>query len=206
SIPATAASSVPSSPQLPAGTRLIQSGLPVEAVHIDQTTLGSRPGYQPDFLGKGALVVPLPKIPASLKPKIAPLKGKPGQSELKYFNYSVVMNKQRKLAFFSMVNIDGGKQQDVGKREGDSWLRDPRMDARFQVGDEFYKKQATLEVDRSKNPFDKGHLVRRLDATWGETVAKAKEHGDDSFHFTKCSHQFWAFNHGNKLLAGLVDY
>src|SRR5262249_33802706 len=123
-----------------------------------------------------------------------------------YFNYSVVMNKQRKLAFFSMINIDGGKQQDVGKREGDSWLRDPRMDARFQVGDEFYKKQATLAVDRSKNPFDKGHLVRRLDATWGETVAKAKEHGDDSFHFTNCSPQFWAFNQGKQLWAGLEDY
>ena len=182
------------------------NGLPMEAVHINQGTLGSRPGYQPNFIGSGKLSVPLPKIPASLKSKIAALIGKPAQSELKYFNYSVVMNKERKLAFFSAVNIDGGKQQDVGKREGDSWLRDPRIDDKFQIGNEFYGKQATLEADRKANPFDRGHLVRRLDATWGNTVAEAKEHGDDSFHFTNCSPQFFSFNQGAKLWAGLEDF
>jgi endonuclease G, mitochondrial len=182
------------------------TGLPMEAVHIDQTTLDSRPGYQQNFLGSGKLAVPLPKIPASLKSKIAPLKSKPSQSELKYFNYSVVMNKERKLAFFSVVNIDGGQQQDVGKREGDSWLRDPRIDPKFQIGDEFYRKQATLEADRTANPFDRGHLVRRLDATWGSTVDEAKQHGDDSFHFTNCSPQFFSFNQGAQLWAGLEDF
>jgi endonuclease G len=182
------------------------TGMPVEAVHIDQTTLNSRPGYQPDFIGKGKLMVPLPKIPASLKSKIAPLASKPSQSELKYFNYSVVVNKERKLAFFSCVNIDANRQQDVGKREGDKWLRDPRIDSKFQIGDEFYGKQSTFEADRRLNPFDRGHLVRRLDATWGTTVAQAKEHGDDSFHFTNCSPQFWSFNQGKRLWAGLEDF
>ena len=182
------------------------TGLPMEAVHINQDTLGSRPGYKPNFIGTGKFSVPLPKIPAALKSGIATLKGSSGQSELKYFNYSVVMNKDRKLAFFSCVNIDGGKQQDVGKREGDSWLRDPRIDDSFQIGDEFYRKQATLEADRVANPFDRGHLVRRLDATWGDTVADAKEHGDDSFHFTNCSPQFFTFNQGKQLWAGLEDY
>jgi endonuclease G len=183
-----------------------QTGLPMEAVHIDQSTLGTRPGYLANFLGSGKLAVPLPKIPASLKSKIATLKATPTQSELKYFNYSVVMNKERKLAFFSAVNIDGGQQQDVGKREGDSWLRDPRIDAKFQIGNEFYGKQSTFEADRTTNPFDRGHLVRRLDATWGATVAAAKEHGDDSFHFTNCSPQFWSYNQGKQLWAGLEDY
>jgi endonuclease G, mitochondrial len=183
------------------------TGLPMEAVHIDQSTLGSRPGYKPNFIGAGKFSVPLPKIPAALKSKIATLKGSSGQSELKYFNYSVVMNKERKLAFFSCVNIDGGKQQDVGKREGDSWLRDPRIDDSFQIGNEFYGKQSTLEADRrAASPFDRGHLVRRLDATWGDTVADAKEHGDDSFHFTNCSPQFFTFNQGKQLWAGLEDY
>jgi hypothetical protein len=83
----------------------VWNGLPLEAVHIDQSTLVSRPGYQPNFLGSGKLAVPLPKILA-LKSSIAMLKSKPKQSELKYFNYSVVMNKDRKLAFYSAVNID----------------------------------------------------------------------------------------------------
>ena len=182
------------------------TGLPMEAVHIDQTTLGSRPGYKANFIGSGKLSVPLPTIPASLKSKIATLKDNSSQSELKYFNYSVVMNKERKLAFFSCVNIDGGEQQDVGKREGDSWKRDPRIMDEFQIGDEFYRKQSTLEADRTANPFDRGHLVRRLDATWGSTVAEAKEHGDDSFHFTNCSPQFFSFNQGKQLWAGLEDF
>ncbi|MEP6838994.1 MAG: DNA/RNA non-specific endonuclease [Bradyrhizobium sp.] len=182
------------------------TGLPMEAVHINHDTLGSRPGYKPNFIGTGKFSVPLPKIPAALKSKVATLTGRSTQSELKYFNYSVVMNKERKLAFFSCVNIDGGKQQDVGKREGDSWMRDPRIQDSFQIGDEFYRKQATLEADRTANPFDRGHLVRRLDATWGGTVAEAKEHGDDSFHFTNCSPQFFSFNQGKQLWAGLEDY
>jgi endonuclease G len=189
------------------GTRIgALTGLPMEAVHIDQTTLGSRPGYRANFIGSGKLSVPLPKIPSSLKSKIATLIDNSSQSELKYFNYSVVMNKERKLAFFSCVNIDGGQQQDVGKREGDSWKRDPRIDDNLQIGDEFYRKQSTLEADRTANPFDRGHLVRRLDATWGSTVAEAKEHGDDSFHFTNCSPQFFSFNQGKQLWAGLEDF
>lgn len=182
------------------------TGLPMEAVHIDQSTLASRPGYKPNFIGTGKFSVPLPKIPASLKSKVATLKSSSSKSELKYFNYSVVMNKERKLAFFSAVNLDGGAQQDVGKREGDSWLRDPRIDENFQVGNEFYGKQSTFEVDRSANPFDRGHLVRRLDATWGKSVDEAKAHGDDSFHFTNCSPQFFSFNQGKQLWAGLEDY
>ncbi len=183
-----------------------KNGLPMEAVHIDQSTLKSRPGYKANFLGSGKFSVSLPTIQASLKGKVATLKGSSKKSELKYFNYSVVMNKERRLAFFSCVNIDGGKQQDVGKREGDSWLRDPRIDDDAQIGDEFYRKQATFEADRSKNPFDRGHLVRRLDATWGNNVAEAKQHGDDSFHFTNCSPQFFSFNQGKQLWAGLEDY
>ena len=180
--------------------------LSVEAVTIDQTTLGSRPGYQPNFLGSGKLSVPLPKIPASLKSQVATLKGKAAQSELKYFNYSVVMNKVRKLAFFSVVNIDASQQLDVGRRMGDAWFVDPRIETEFQIDNDFYGRQSTFEADRTANPFDRGHLVRRLDATWGSSVDEAKEHGNDSFHFTNCSPQFYSFNQGRRLWAGLEDY
>jgi endonuclease G, mitochondrial len=204
---AAPALSPPSPPPILSGPAAIGPGeLPLEAVHIDQTTLGSRPGYQPNFIGSGKLAVPLPKIPASLRSKIATLTGKAKQSELKYFNYSVVMNKARKLAFFSCVNIDASEQQDVGKREGDTWFPDPRIDAKFQINNTFYGKQSTFEAARTTNPFDRGHLVRRLDATWGATVAEAKEHGDDSFHFTNCSPQFWTFNQSQNLWAGLENY
>ena len=179
--------------------------LPIEAVKINQKTLGTRPGYKSNFLGTGKLEVPLPVIPAGLQSKVAKLKGK-SSSELKYFNYSVVMNADRRFAFFSAVNIDGRLRQDVGKREGDTWLRDPRLDDAVQIGNEFYGNQKTFEADRTKNPFDRGHLVRRLDATWGATVAKAKEHGDDTFHFTNATPQFFRFNQGKKLWLGLEEF
>jgi len=179
--------------------------LPIEAVKINQKTLGTRPGYKPNFLGTGKLSVPLPTIPAALHSKVAKLKGR-NTSELKYFNYSVVMNAERRFAFFSAVNIDGELRQDVGKREGDSWFRDPRLEDDVQIGNEFYGNQKTFEADRTKNPFDRGHLVRRLDATWGTTVAKAKEHGDDTFHFTNATPQFFRFNQGKKLWLGLEEF
>ena len=180
--------------------------LPVEKVNINQKTLGMRPGYKSAFLGTGKLAVPLPTIPPSLRSKVAKLKGTTNATELKYFNYTVVMNKERKLAFFSAVNIDGQLRQEVGKREGDTWLRDPRIADDLQIGNEFYGKQKTFEADRSKNPFDRGHLVRRLDATWGKTVAQAKEHGDDTFHFTNATPQFFRFNQGKKLWLGLEEF
>ncbi len=180
--------------------------LPIEKVEIDQTTLESRPGYDPSFLGIGKLTVPLPSIPDKLKESVATLVAVPGESELKYFNYSVVINKDRKLAFYAAVNIDGKLRRNLGKREGDAWLRDPRITENAQIGDEFYRRQKELEVDRTENPFDRGHLVRRLDATWGTTDAEAKQHGDDTFHFTNCSPQFFAFNQGKKLWAGIEEY
>jgi endonuclease G, mitochondrial len=39
-------------------------------------------------------------------------------------------------------------------------------------------------------PFDRGHPIRRLDATWGGTMDEVKQNGNDSFHFTNCSPQF----------------
>jgi endonuclease G len=189
-------------------TSLVRPIMPVEAVQINQKTLGSRPGYDPNFLGNGKLSLPLPRIPLSLQSKIAKLRrsNSHANSELIYFNYSVVMNKERKLAIFSAVNIDGELRQDVGKREGDSWLRDPRIEDDDQIGNEFYGKQKSFEADRSQNPFDRGHLVRRLDATWGTDEDQAKEHGDDTFHFTNAAPQFWAFNQGKKLWLGLEEF
>jgi endonuclease G len=179
--------------------------LPVLEVKIDQKTLGTRPGYSPSFLGTGKLSVPLPVLPPALQAKAAKLKGKTTR-ELKYFNYSVVMNAERGLAFFSAVNIDGRLRQDAGKREGDAWFRDPRIAEDVQVGNEFYGNQKTFEADRSKNPFDRGHLVRRLDATWGKNAATAKKHGDDTFHFTNAAPQFFKFNQGKKLWLGLEEF
>lgn len=174
--------------ELYSGVGVSPQGEPVEMVATEQSLewyAGSN-GYDPDFLGQR---VELPRIPADLKGDIAPLKDGSGH-ELKYTNFSVVMNKARKLAFFTAVNIDGVQLQ-PHKRDSDKWYFDPRIEREAQMGPEVY----------SKNDLDRGHLVRRLDPVWGSRAVEANE---DTFHFTNCSPQHKNLN--QKTWQELEDY
>ena len=106
---------------------------------------------------------------------------------------SVVLNRQRRLAIFTAVNIDGRSPRAI-ERPKDKWIFDPRVSRAAQVGHELYGR-----------PFDRGHLVRRLDPAWGRTVRVAKVANDDTFHFSNCSPQHARFNEGKNLWAGLED-
>ncbi|MBI5559864.1 MAG: DNA/RNA non-specific endonuclease [Deltaproteobacteria bacterium] len=178
----------------------------IEKVEIDQSDYYKRPGYRPDFLGNGDLLVPLPVVhEGRLKKDMLTFNGKK-DSELKYWNYSLVMNRRRKLAFFSAVNVDANQRPQDSNREGDKWFHDARIPEDTQIGMEFYGEQRIFEIDRSLNPFDRGHLVRRMDATWGGNIKLAKRNGNDTFHWTNCSPQHWRFNQGSKKWLGLEDY
>ena len=95
---------------------------------------------------------------------------------------------------FTAVNIDG-TQPRAAARETDRWIFDPRVDSSLQIGNEFYR-----------HPYDRGHLVRRLDPAWGRSERVAKQANDDTFHFTNCSPQHARFNEGKALWAGLEDF
>lgn len=167
-----------------------------ELVEIDTSNYADRNGYDPNFLGAGNLKVPMPTLSAKAKANMLKVSGASG--ELKYWNYSVVLNRKRSLAFFSAANIDPALGR--GGRAGDGWIRDLRIDRSAQIGNEFYEKQKILEVeDRTKNPFDKGHLTRREDLQWGRTEKLAKRNGDDSFHFPNCAPQHFEFNQARKV-------
>jgi endonuclease G, mitochondrial len=173
----------------------------VEKIEIDQTNYAERKGYDPKFLGND-ITVPLPKVKASQSKHVFKIGTK---SELKYWTYSVVMNKTRRLAFFSAANVDPSRWRGNRDADGDKWFRDSRVEAidpKLQVGEEFYKKQKTFEVDRSKTPFDQGHLSSRNDVQWGDTDDLAKRNGDDSYHYTNCAPQHFAFNE-NRTISGL---
>ena len=167
-----------------------------EKVEIDTSNYDRRNGYQPDFPG-GGIKVPLPRVVGRKFGK--PLKLKNGRTELKYWNYSVIMNADRGLAFFSAANVRPKAQ--LGKRDGGNFIRDKRVDEvskAAQIGETFYGRQSSFESDhRDTNPFDRGHLTRREDLQWGQTLEEAKRNGDDSFHFTNCAPQHFAFNQLN---------
>ncbi len=167
-----------------------------EAVTIDPD-YDDRRGYDASFLGSGPRRVPLPTLPPELLTKAAKMKGVSGSSAhiLRYHHYSVVLNRERKLAFFTAVNIDGRQIVRI-KRETDKWFRDPRIDPSEQAGEEIY----------TDNPLDRGHLVRRLDPAWAPTMAQAKVFNDDTFHFTNCTPQHKKFNENKGTWAGLEDY
>jgi endonuclease G, mitochondrial len=182
-----------SSNDLPRAPLPIRPPLTIEKIEIDQDNYDERDGFRTDFLGDN-FIVPLPRV---ARPKASQVL-KVGSSYIwKYWTYSVVMNKQRGLAFFSAANVDIENFKGKRDSDGDRWFVDTRISERFpdvQVDQSFYKKQKTFEADRSLNPFDQGHLTRRKDAQWGESSRTAKRNGDDSYHYTNCAPQHWQFN------------
>ena len=147
-----------------------------------------RPGYDPDFLG---FEVPFPRLTNAVKAKAFALPGLSSDAkyELKYHHYSVIFNKDRKLAFVAGVNYDPtALVQHPRDKDGDKWYFDPRVseDGASQAGEALY----------AGNPLDRGHLVRRADSGWGKTKREAKLANDDTFHFTNCSPQHAITNQG----------
>lgn len=167
-----------------------------EAISIDPN-YSNRAGFNPSFLGKGALTTPLPKLTKKQQADAAKLLKPAGTTvtELKYHHFSVVMNGRRRIAFFAAVNIDGVAWRGM-ERETDRWIVDPRIAATAQAGEELY----------AANALDRGHLVRRLDPAWGTNAALVKAANDDTFHFSNCSPQHEDYNQGKSLWAGLEDY
>ena len=168
----------------------------LEGITIDPDFAG-RKGYDADFLGTGGHSVPLPVLPAELVAVAAENNLATGEPRylLPYHHFSVVMNKERRLAFFTAVNVDGTTSMRL-KREKDRWFVDPRVPAEEQTDEDVYRD----------NPLDRGHLVRRLDPAWGSSRPEAKACNDDTFHFTNCSPQHEDFNQNQTTWAGLEDY
>jgi endonuclease G len=183
-------------PSLPIAAAATAPLIGEEAVTIDPN-YEDRIGYDENFLGK---TVPLPILTAAQRQSAAKnRRAVAGDPEylLRYHHFSIVMHAKRRLAYFTAVNIDGESHfRGEMKREKDKWFFDPRLDRAEQVGNELY----------ARNPFDRGHLVRRLDPAWGANSKIAKVANDDTFHFTNCSPQHSQFNQGKNLWAGVEDF
>jgi endonuclease G, mitochondrial len=158
----------------------------IKVIELDSHNYKNRNGYDANFLEKKVL---LPNIPNNLIDDVVKLKNS-NNEELKYTNFSAVMSKSRGLAFYTAVNIDGSKLQQL-ERNNDVWYYDPRIEREFQYGPELY----------SNNDLDRGHLVRRLDPVWGSNFKDANE---DTFHFSNCSPQHKNLN--QKTWLDLEDY
>jgi endonuclease G len=151
--------------------------------------------------------IDLEQIIAPKRHQVAPLHqgdrvGAPG--ELRYQNFSVVMHKTRRVALLTATNIDGESYITIDRKtglpsthqaEGETWYLDSRISPSYVIGQDFYSRWSHL--------FDRGHLTRRNDPTWGQFATRANK---DTFHFTNCSPQHWLFNQSLKFWQGIERY
>ena len=176
-----------------------------ESVQLDEDYT-NRDGYK-DHLIPG-FNVPLPEPDAKLAKQVAPLRAgekDAEKGELKYEHFSIKMNKSKHLAMFTATNIDGATYLSVNRAtgevsdssEGDRWFKDSRISETFWTGQDFYSEWSDY--------FDRGHLTRRTDPTWG-TKDQAVRANADTFHFTNCSPQHFRFNQTTKYWQGAERY
>jgi endonuclease G, mitochondrial len=161
--------------------------------------LAKRKGYQADFLSKH---VALPTVKPKRKSAIAVLKGTKSETELKYMHFSVVFDQNRRFACFTAVNIDGNRLKQNSGVDG-TWKRDGRIELDVQCGNEFYAKKFNgVEFDEVVS-FQRGHLVRRVDPSWG-TAEESVQAIKDTFHFTNACPHTGEFN--DRIWGNLEDY
>jgi endonuclease G len=115
---------------------------------------------------------------------------------LKYHHFSVVMNSERRMAFYAACNttrdpaLMGKKSRsELNGGSKDKWILDPRIPAMHQI-----------ETRELYGPliFDRGHLVRREDVYWGESERLAEYGNFDSFHYTNCTPQHPEYNQSSQ--------
>lgn len=155
----------------------------------NEVSMIDRKGYNPDFLG---IRVAMPIFTKAITP-----------ITVNYLNFSIAMNKSRKMPYFTAVNIDATKynalkdQIPSRKQIGpDRWILDPRLEKEVQLSKSFY----------ANNDFDLGHMVRREDALWGDTLEEALIGNADSFFLTNATPQHKDFNRNAARWKGLEDY
>ena len=161
-----------------------------------------RNGYQMGFLGL-ELQTPCLKL-AQEKWGSTSFNSDTGKAEFTYYNYSVWMSKERRMAFLTAVNVNGANHNQRERKEfgGDKWEYDGRLPERLQIGDWFYGNEPARY---NKNYFDRGHVVRRTEPTWGPTES-AQLANDDTFHWTNCLPQYKYFNQNSRHWQGIEVY
>lgn len=142
--------------------------------------LVGRAGYDAGFLG---VPVPIPALPG-VETVLLP-----------YTHFSVLMRPDKRLAAVTALAMDGQKLMDLD-RSGIQWRLDPRLPEDQQTGERVY----------ARNDLDRGHLVRRASAVWGDTLAEAAQANEDTFYYTNAAPQAAKFNQGMELWLGLESY
>lgn len=129
--------------------------------------------YDPNFIPD--VTIPLPEINELLKGALFD-EGKP----VHHTRYSLIFNEERGFATCAAHNIDGNSIIPLGVIPRKNPFRyDPKIPNDIQVGN---------DQGYSKNPWDRGHLVRRRSLHWGD-ITEAEQADRDSFFYSNISPQ-----------------
>lgn len=123
---------------------------------------------------------------------IAPIENN-SKSVLHYINYSIVLSKSRKFPIYTASNIDGELFKKASRAK--SWRKDERA-KEYQWGQELYSAVMSN--------FDKGHMVKREDVQWGETMGLAQLAADTTFYYSNAVPQHKDLN--QEIWKSLEDY
>ncbi len=156
-------------------------------------------GYNPDFIGE-LLHIPMPEIsdPQLLKQTLS-------RTALRssvysdHINYTLLMNRDTRQLICSAHNIDQthniDQQNDLTDAQikevtGEkSWTFDADIGERFQLGDEYYKDKVHSFGIKVENPYDKGHMVMRKNAMWGNSIEEMDQAGKATYIFANAALQ-----------------
>lgn len=137
-------------------------------------------GYAPGFLSER---VDAPTLTAAARARAVTLDG---SEVIPYTHFSLALDEERTFAIWVAWNIDGAGLIKLS-RDGIPFLRDPRLPAEAQSGDELY----------GGNRLDRGHVARRADLLWGG-LAEAERANVESFFFTNITPQMDNFNQSSQ--------
>ncbi len=127
-------------------------------------------GYDEKFISNQT--VPLPKLSQEQSADLA--FDDEGNDVIKYINYSLQQSASHKFPFYTATNVDGIQFKKVPRK--DNWRKDKRLSKEFQLGKELYSAH--------KSDFDKGHMTKREDVQWGETLGIALNAANSTFYYT----------------------
>lgn len=145
---------------------------------------GFEHGYDAAFLCKNN-IVDLPRFSKELLKDVLNRNDLPAthfrdKYYTNYIHFSIATNKSLRQPIVTALNIDQKLIKSVKRK---SWKLDPQV-GKYQLDNSYFKN----------NSYDRGHLVRRSAAAWGETKEEAKAASDATMVYSNVSLQHENFN------------
>lgn len=155
-------------------TKVCQSD---SAVDAGMENVGA--GYDEEFLSES---VPTPELSGEVAEDAFELDG---SHLIPYTHFSVCQSMSRTLPRFVAWNIDGDRLISIPR--SNNFRRDPRVPDEYQADNALYRR----------NPYDRGHVARRVDLNWGPR-SEAERANSDSFFYTNITPQHQSFNQSSR--------